>query len=105
MSRFMITLRTTANGAFSSGLASTPRYLIVPDGAVPDPSHAQPQGAWITAVLATLAAPAGSAAAFVGDILFVVHGFNEIIADVAKLHDSVGRRSRRPDLHADGDQL
>jgi esterase/lipase superfamily enzyme len=54
---------------------------------VPASTDAVSLSAWVQAVLATLKSPANGV--FAGDILFVIHGFNEDPASVASLHDEV----------------
>jgi hypothetical protein len=65
MSKFVITIRSVANGQFGGDLGPL-RYLIVPDGAQPAPSHAVARSTWIKAVLATF--PANAAGALQGDV-------------------------------------
>jgi len=92
MSRFIITARSVSGAEFGGDLGAV-RYLSVPDGAVPAPAHQTPRAAWVAAVIASLRNPPlanGQPDPKWKDALFVVHGFNEAIADVAKLHDSIG---------------
>ena len=55
MSKFVITIRSVANGQFGGDLGPL-RYLIVPDGVQPAPSHAVARSIWVKAVLATFPA-------------------------------------------------
>ncbi len=90
----MITVRSIDAGAFGGGLGKI-RYLNVPSGATPAPAHEVTLRVWLAAVMATF--PTGTPAAdgapppVQGDALFVVHGFNDTVADVASLHDAIGQ--------------
>ena len=86
MSKFVITIRSVANGQFAGGLGPL-RYLIVPDGVLPAPSHAVARSIWLKAVLATF--PASAAGALQGDALFLIHGFNVASSDAQSWRDSV----------------
>jgi alpha/beta hydrolase family protein DUF900 len=94
MPRFMITVRAIEAGAFGGRLGKI-RYLDAPDGVTPAPAHEVTLRAWLAAIMTTF--PRGTPAAtgapppILGDALFVVHGFNETIADVAALHDSIAK--------------
>jgi hypothetical protein len=91
MAGFMITVRSIEGGAFGGGLGKT-RYLNVPDRATPAPAHEVTLGAWVAAIMATFAQPPGvngKPSPARGDALFVVHGFNESVDAVGKLHDAV----------------
>jgi hypothetical protein len=92
VSRFFITLRAIDGAAYGGALATAPQYLNVPEGATPTPSHALDLPVWQSQVLATFRRVTGVNGKSVtqqGDLLFVVHGFNETIDGVAGLHDSV----------------
>jgi pimeloyl-ACP methyl ester carboxylesterase len=78
MTKFFITLRAIAGGQFGGSLGPI-RYLAVPDGAPPDPSHVVPLGDWIKQIMATFDR---TGAVTTGDVLFFVHGYNNDIADV-----------------------
>src|ERR1700733_9049653 len=79
MTKFFITVRSVSQNQFSDGLGAI-RYLAVPDGAIPAPSHAIGLRAWITQIMATLLRDKEGVAT--GNILFFVHGFNVGMADV-----------------------
>jgi esterase/lipase superfamily enzyme len=91
MARFMITVRSAVGDVFGGNIGS-PRYLVVPVAETPAVRHQVTKTAWIAAVIASFPTPAlanGRPGPATGDALFVVHGFNEAVADVARLHDSV----------------
>jgi len=79
MGRFMITVRSISAGAFGGGPGPI-RYLIVPDGATPAPSHAVNRTDWVKQIMQTFPRAADGDAT--GNLLFFVHGFNESIDDV-----------------------
>src|ERR1700677_3594729 len=82
----MITVRSISGGAFGGGLGAI-RYLTVPDGAAPAPSHAVSRTDWVKQIMQTFPRnPDGNAT---GNLLFFVHGFNEAIDDVVKLHGDI----------------
>ncbi|HEY1940482.1 MAG TPA: alpha/beta hydrolase [Roseiarcus sp.] len=93
MARFLITVRSIEAGAFGGGLGKI-RYLSVPDGAVPAPAHEVTSRAWLAAIMATFttvpSSVRGASPLVQGEALFIVHGFNEAVADVALLHDAIG---------------
>ena len=78
MTKFFITVRSVSGNQFAGSLGAI-RYLAVPDGAAPVPSHAIGLKAWITQVMATFTHDKG---VVTGNVLFFVHGFNVGIADV-----------------------
>jgi esterase/lipase superfamily enzyme len=81
MTKFFITVRSVAANAFSdTDSIGAIRYLAVPDGEAPAPSHAIGLKAWIGQVTATF--PRDQKGVAHGDLLFVVHGYNEQISDV-----------------------
>ena len=88
MPKFMITVRSIDGAAFGGGLGAI-RYLNVPDGVTPAPAHTVGLRAWLGAIMQTFTA--GKPGPARGDALFLVHGFNQKVDDVAKLHDSVVR--------------
>jgi len=91
MARSMITVRSIEGAAFGGGLGKA-RYLNVPDGATPAPAHEVTLSAWLAAVMATFTQPpgvSGRPGPARGDALFVVHGFNQTVEAVVKLHDSI----------------
>lgn len=86
MPKFVITIRSVANGQFGGDLGPL-RYLIVPDAVQPAPSHAVARSTWVKAVLATF--PANAAGALQGDALFLIHGFNVTSSAAGSWRDSV----------------
>lgn len=91
MARFMITVRSIEGAAFAGGVGKV-RYLNVPDGVTPAPAHEVVLGTWLAAIMATFAQPPladGRPTPARGDALFVVHGFNEAVDAVGKLHDLI----------------
>jgi Alpha/beta hydrolase of unknown function (DUF900) len=83
MPKFMISVRSIANGDFAGGLGKI-RYLVVPDGAAPLPEQEIPLRAWMRQLLATFPRDAASVAR--GDAVCFIHGFNTSAADVADRH-------------------
>jgi hypothetical protein len=93
MPRFMITVRSIDGPDFGGGLGAI-RYLDVPDGVTPAPSHAVTLRVWLAAVMATFPRPVGAdgkPGPARGDALFIVHGFNNDVLAVAALHDSIAK--------------
>ena len=86
MPRFMITVRSVSGNAFG-GATGAIRYLVVPDNAPPAPSHAIARTDWIKRVMQTFNGDTGGNA--VGDLVFLVHGFNTPVTNEAALHDQV----------------
>lgn len=96
----MITVRSIDGAAFGDGIGAI-RYLNVPDGVTPAPAHAVGLRAWIAAIMQTFPRPAGAdgkPGPARGDALFIVHGFNQDVAAVAALHDSIGAGLAVPGL-------
>ncbi len=88
MPHFIITVRPIDGPDFAGGLGAI-RCLDVPD----DVTHAATLRIWLAAVMATFPRPPGAdgrPSPVVGDALFIVHGFNQTVAAVAALHDSIG---------------
>lgn len=79
MTKFFITVRSVAGDAFGNDLGAI-RYLAVPDGQTPAPSHAIRQRAWVGQVMDTFGR--NDKGVVTGSLLFFVHGFNVGIADV-----------------------
>lgn len=90
MPRLMMTLRSVAGGAFTGDPAPGPtRYLIVPDDVTtPALAHAVAVKAWIKAIM-TRFGPPGADGTIRGDLVFLVHGYNDDIVKVTALHDLV----------------
>ena len=81
---FSICVRGIRNGRFDDEPVIGPtRYLDVPDGATPVPSHQISRTEWTRRLLATFTAGAGGRG-LVGDLTVFVHGFNNSIATVAQ---------------------
>jgi pimeloyl-ACP methyl ester carboxylesterase len=87
MTKFFITMRATAGGQFADtdSIGAT-RYLAVPDDARPAPSHAIGFKAWLTQVMASLPHEGKITK---GDILFLVHGYNNDIVDADDEHRNI----------------
>ena len=85
MTQFMITVRSLSAGAFAGGLGAI-RYLVVPDGATPAPSHAVARAEWVRQIMQTFPRTGANA---VGDLVFFVHGFNNKIEDVIATHRQI----------------
>jgi esterase/lipase superfamily enzyme len=86
MPKFIITVRSIANGAFGGDLGKI-RYLVVPDGASPLPGHEITPKRWLAQVMATFPRDGGGVAQ--GDVLFFVHGFNMSSSAVADQHGAI----------------
>ena len=86
MTTFFITVRSVSGNQFGDNLGAI-RYLAVPDGATPVPSHAIGRKSWITQVMATFARDVKGVVT--GNVLFFVHGFNVGIADVDSEQNNV----------------
>ncbi len=86
VAKFFITVRSVSENAFGNNLGAI-RYLAVPDGELPTPSHAIGVKAWLAQVLATF--PQNGDSARSGNLLFFVHGFNVGIADVDNEQNNV----------------
>lgn len=69
MASFMITVRSISGGAFGGGLGAI-RYLIVPDGTAPAPSHAVSRTDWVKRVMQTF--PRNADGDATGSLLFFV---------------------------------
>lgn len=87
MPKFIITVRSVSGNAFGGDVGQI-RYLVVPDDAVPAPSHRIAPGDWVKQVMQTFDRNRDGNA--VGNLLFLVHGFNEGITDVAAMHANIG---------------
>jgi esterase/lipase superfamily enzyme len=86
MTKFFITVRSVSKNQFGNDSGAI-RYLAVPDGVAPTPSHAVGVKAWLTQVMATF--PRDKDGVATGNVLFFVHGFNVGIADVDAEQDKV----------------
>src|SRR5690242_3856347 len=81
---YVMSVRNVQDGQFVAEVGPA-RFLAVPDGAGPDPSQAMAAADWYKAVQAAgewknaLGEPRG-------DILFVVHGYNNSEDDVMQRH-------------------
>jgi hypothetical protein len=88
MTKFFITVRSISGNRFGNNLGAV-RYLAVPDGTSPAPSHAIGLKVWVTQILATLSR--NGQGVVTGNVLFLVHGFNIGIADVDSQYVNVKR--------------
>lgn len=79
MAKFFITVRSISGDDFGNNLGAI-RYLSVPDGQAPKPSHQVGLRAWIGQIMATF--PADKDGVAKGNLLFFVHGFNTTITGV-----------------------
>lgn len=90
MPRFVITVRSVSGNTFGGNLGSI-RYLVVPDDvvppAVPTTLYTTSRTDWIKQLMSTF--PQDAQGAAFGNILFLVHGFNDTIADVMTQHDDI----------------
>jgi esterase/lipase superfamily enzyme len=86
MIKFFITVRSISGNAFGNDLGAI-RYLAVPDGQVPAPTHAITRKAWVSQIVATF--PKENKGVTTGDLLFFVHGYNVGIAEVDTNHNNV----------------
>jgi esterase/lipase superfamily enzyme len=79
MTKFFITVRSISGNQFGDNIGAI-RYLAVPEGETPAPSHAIGLRAWLAQVMATFAHDGNGV--ITGNVLFFVHGFNVGITDV-----------------------
>jgi esterase/lipase superfamily enzyme len=83
MAKFFISVRSVTGDQFGNGLGAI-RYLIVPDGDEPRPSHHVGLRQWIAQIMATFDRDAAGNAT--GDALFFVHGYNTDSNGVDQAH-------------------
>ncbi|HUO54404.1 MAG TPA: alpha/beta hydrolase [Rhodoblastus sp.] len=88
MAKFFITVRSVNGDEFGTSIGAI-RYLIIPDGESPKPSHRVGLRVWVSAIMATFARNAAGAAE--GDLLFFVHGYNNGADDVDLAHREIVR--------------
>ncbi len=86
MAKFFVTVRSVSGDQFGDGLGAI-RYLIVPDGEAPRPSHRVGLRVWIAHIMATFQRDAGGNA--IGNALFFVHGYNNGVSDVDQTHRDI----------------
>lgn len=86
MTRFVITVRSVSGGAFGGSIGPI-KYLMVPNGAQPAPSHAVARTEWIRQVMQTF--PTDPRNNTIGNLVFLVHGFNNKFTDAIALHEKV----------------
>ncbi|MDI9847930.1 alpha/beta fold hydrolase [Rhodoblastus sp. 17X3] len=86
MAKFFVTVRSVDGDAFGTALGAI-RYLIVPDGEQPRPSHRVGLRDWIARIMASFQRDAKGSA--FGDALFFVHGYNTGAADVDVAHRAI----------------
>jgi len=80
MKKFFITVRSISGDDFGNSLGAI-RYLAVPDGEAPKPSHRLNLKPWLAEIMATFPPPDNDGN-IDGNLLFFVHGFNVTIAGV-----------------------
>ena len=95
MTDYVMSVRAVRSGRFAADVGPS-KFLVVPPGVDPDPSHAIPAAAWYKAVR-TDGAWTNSANEPRGDILFIVHGYNIDERDIMARH-----RRLRDDLLGEG---
>lgn len=79
-----ISVRGVRGGAFDDEPEmGTTRYLDVPEGAEPLPSHKIARSEWLRRLMATFS-PGPGGRGMVGDLTIFVHGFNNTVSDVAR---------------------
>jgi esterase/lipase superfamily enzyme len=81
---YVMSVRNVSKGQFVADVGIT-RFLAVPDGANPDPTQAITASAWYKAVT-TAGEWKNAQGEDRGDILFVVHGYNNSESDVMQRH-------------------
>ena len=86
MPRFVITIRSVSGNSFGGGIGAI-RYLVVPDNERAAPSQAIARTEWIKQVMQTFGRDSGGNA--VGNLVFLVHGFNTAETNAVALHDRV----------------
>jgi pimeloyl-ACP methyl ester carboxylesterase len=86
MPKFFITVRSISGNQFGGNIGAI-RYLAVPNGETPAPSHAIGLRAWLAQVMATFTHHENGV--ITGNVLFFVHGFNTAIADVDANHKNL----------------
>lgn len=85
MPDFVLSVRAVRKGAFTHDVGA-PRYLLIPDQAIPDPDRdSMPASRWYDAVRKE-AAWENLERHDRGDILFVVHGYNMSVGEVMQRH-------------------
>lgn len=86
MTKFIVTVRSISGNAFTGGLGAI-RYLAIPDGAAPAPGHQIARTEWVKQVMQTFVRDTSGNA--IGNLLFLVHGFNTDFTNANALHDKV----------------
>jgi esterase/lipase superfamily enzyme len=89
MTDYVMSVRAAKRGAFTADIGPT-SFLVVPDGNLPNPKHAILAMDWYKAVRKE-AVWTNSAGESRGDILFIVHGFNNSEAEVIQRHRIIKR--------------
>lgn len=83
---FSICVRRVRDGRFDDEPVIGPtRYLHVPDGAKPLPSHQVTRTEWLRRLLATFN-PGPGGVGLHGDLTVYVHGFNNSVGTIARRH-------------------
>ncbi|MFO1183194.1 MAG: alpha/beta fold hydrolase [Bauldia sp.] len=87
MTKYCISVRGASGDAFTSDPeVRNARYLKIPDGEVPAPRHAIPRTQWVREIIDDLPVKEGVR---IGDLLFLVHGFNNEVDEADALHRKV----------------
>ncbi|MFV0284015.1 MAG: alpha/beta hydrolase [Castellaniella sp.] len=84
MSSYVMSVRAVRDNAFTAHVGET-RYLVVPDGKDPGPSHAVTPKRWFAAI-SKAAVWKNAQGERRGDLLFSVHGYNMSSAEVIERH-------------------
>ncbi len=96
MPRLMMTLRSVSGDVFNGtpNIGST-RYLSVPDGSdMPKPGDAIRPLAWVKQILGTFT-DRNSKGAVIGDLVFLVHGYNTSAKSALGLHDQLSTQLKK----------
>lgn len=85
MTKYWISVRQIQGDKFTNkpDLGST-RYLKIPDGEVPKPAHQIPVKQWVQEIVGLFEKNSDDQPT--GDILFFVHGYNDLIDEVDQRH-------------------
>jgi len=85
MASYIVSIRAVKKGKFSDDIGDT-LYLVVPDGQLPDPSHAVSADKWFAAVQKAASWKNPDNKEPRGDLLFYVHGYNMTKDEVIQRH-------------------
>ncbi len=91
MTKYWISVRKVDGDAFTADPdLGAPRYLKVPDGELPKPSHKIPRTQWMREIVQTFQPdPASPQSGPSGDVLFFVHGYNNGVDAVDTRHKAI----------------